>query len=81
MTPTPDVPELTEDSRYWVMFADETGGLMVERHGGQWVFIPNKSPGRPRRNTPEPPKPASFREVLPRGVTVDRLTIGNREFR
>lgn len=58
------------------IFADEKGGLIVEKRTEGWVFVPNNPVGRPRkllsfRRMKSDPIPVDPREVLPATMHVD----------
>ncbi len=33
----------------WWEISQNCGGIEVTRHAGEWKFIPNRNPGRPKR--------------------------------
>ena len=71
--------------RYWEIFAELDGALIVERKGGYWEFVPNSNPGRPKRGTcraaavppgdPQQKLPKSPLDLFPPNIDITRLVV------
>jgi hypothetical protein len=59
-------------TRWWEIFADEQGALIIEKHVHQWEFVPTRNPGRPRSHAPS----GSPFPLL--GIDVERMAVGGR---
>ena len=61
----------------WHIFADE-GGLIVERHGGYWEFIPNGKVGRPRKVKEPPKQPKKLSDILPSNIIIESWKLSDK---
>jgi hypothetical protein len=71
--------------RYWEIFAEPDGVLIVERKGGYWEFIPNRAQGRPKRGAcremkvppGDPPQhmPKSPLDLFPPNIDITQLAV------
>lgn len=57
-------------TRWWELFADAEGALMVEHHGGRWAFVPSRL-GRPARI----PKPGCENPLQLLPFDIERLQV------